>query len=258
MKRILVICCILVPLLGCSPIINCDQSQGADKCTRILFIGNSYTFTNDLPGMFTKLADSGGHTVMTGMAAQGGVTLADHVSSADTQNQIAASKWNYVVLQEQSEIPASEQTRIGTMYPAARTLVQQIERVGAKPVFFLTWAHQDGWPDYGLQDFPAMQFQIDIGYLGIARELSVPIAPVGYAWLLANGQNAQLNLWQADGSHPTEQGTYLAACVFYAVIYRQSPVGLTYKAGLTNETATFLQKISGSTVLDNPAQWNLP
>ena len=71
------------------------------------------------------------------------------------------------------------------------------------------------------------------------------------------GQNSQLDLWQADGSHPTEQGTYLAACVFYAVIFRQSPKGLTYQAGLTKETATFLQQIAGTTVLDNAAQWNL-
>jgi hypothetical protein len=67
-----------------------------------------------------------------------------------------------------------------------------------------------------------------------------------------------LDLWQADGSHPSEQGTYLAACVFYAAIFHQSPEGLSYLAGLTKETPTFLQRIAASTVPDNPAQWNLP
>jgi hypothetical protein len=103
-----------------------------------------------------------------------------------------------------------------------------------------------------------MQFKLDIGYLGIAEELSVPVAPVGYAWLLARNQNPQLDLWQPDGSHPTEIGTYLAACVFYAVIFRQSPKGLTYLATLPTETAQFLQQIAATTVLDDPAQWNLP
>ncbi len=103
-----------------------------------------------------------------------------------------------------------------------------------------------------------MQFQVDIGYLGIAQELSARVAPVGYAWLLAMDQNPQLDLWQADGSHPSVQGTYLAACVFYAVIFRQSPDGLSYQAGLPKNTATFIQKISGSTVLNDPAQWHLP
>jgi hypothetical protein len=143
------------------------------------------------------------------------------------------------------------------MYPSARTLVHQIKGAGATPIFFLTWAHREGLPDFGLQDFQTMQFQIDIGYMRIAQELSAPLAPVGYAWLLALGQNSKMDLWQPDGSHPSVQGTYLAACVFYAVIFRQSPKGLTYQAGLTTETATFLQQIAGTTVLDNPTQWNL-
>jgi hypothetical protein len=258
MKRFLVACCLLLAPLGCSSIKNCVQTQGADSCKRILFIGNSFTFENDLPGMFTKLANSGGHRVETAMIAQGGWTLADHVNSSDTMNQISASKWDYVVLQEQSEIPAFELSRNVRMYPAARTLVRQIDGTGAKPIFFLTWAHRDGLPESSVQDYQTMQFQVDIGTMGIAKELSAMIAPVGYAWLLARGQNPNLELWQSDGSHPSEQGTYLAACVFYAVIYRESPKGLTYQAGLTKETATFLQQISGSTVLDNPAQWGLP
>ncbi len=136
MKRIIITCIILLTALGCSPTINCDNPQQAAACTRILFIGNSFTFENDLPGMFSKLANSGGHRVITGMAAQGGWTLADHVNSSATMNQISASKWDYVVLQEQSEIPAFEQSRAVTMYPAARTLVQQIDETGAKPIFF--------------------------------------------------------------------------------------------------------------------------
>jgi hypothetical protein len=257
MKRILIACCILLVTVGCSPKKNCDQTQEADECTRVLFIGNSYTFTNNLPGMFTKLAHAGGHLVETGMAAQGGWTLADHVNSTTTLNQITSSKWKYVVLQEQSEIPAIQHSRTAIMYPAARVLAGQIEGTSATPIFFLTWAHRNGWPDYGFLDYQTMQFQIDIGYLGIAQELSVPLAPVGYAWLLATGQNSQLDLWQADGSHPSEQGTYLAACVFYAVIFRQSPQGLSYQAGLSNETTTFMQQIAATTVLGNPAQWNL-
>jgi hypothetical protein len=102
-----------------------------------------------------------------------------------------------------------------------------------------------------------MQFQIDRGYLQIAHELSTAVAPVGYAWLLAAGQNPGLTLWQEDGSHPTLQGTYLAACVFYAVIFLQSPVGLSYRADLAKDTVLFLQQIAENTVLNNPADWNL-
>jgi hypothetical protein len=122
----------------------------------------------------------------------------------------------------------------------------------------MTWGHRGGLPDSGLQDFAAAQDQIQLGYMEIANELGVRVAPVGPAWQQAISQNPQLDLWRADGIHPSEDGSYLAACVLYAVIYRQSPEGLRYRAGLSGETAQFLQSIAAIIVLENPASWNLP
>jgi hypothetical protein len=144
------------------------------------------------------------------------------------------------------------------MYPAARSLVQQIRGAGATPVFFITWAHRDGYPQFGMSDYESMQTQIGEGYLAIAEELGAPAAPVGYAWMTARMQDPPLDLWQADGSHPNKEGTYLAACVFYTVFFRESPDGLAYTAGITRETARQLQRIAGETVLNNPEEWNLP
>ena len=237
MKRLLLLCCLLMATCGCSPAMGCSPLESAESCTRILFIGNSYTYVNDLPTMFADLAGAGGHRVETGMAAQGGWTLANHVDSSDTLDKLKSSKWNFVVLQEQSEIPSIKQSQTQDMYPAARTLVRDIRNIGATPIFFVTWAHRDGWPENGLQNYESMQYQIDNGYLGIAQELNAPEAPVGFAWLAVRRQNPQLDLWQDDGSHPNEQGTYLAACVFYSVIFRQSPAGLTFTAQLSKETA---------------------
>jgi hypothetical protein len=144
------------------------------------------------------------------------------------------------------------------MYPAARVLVRRIRADGTTPLFFLTWAHRDGWPEQDLNGYERMQLQITQGYLGIAQELGVGIAPVGEAWRVARRQQPALDLWQADGSHPNEQGSYLAACVFYATIFRQSPEGLTYIADLPKETAHLLQTIAATVVLKNPKRWNLP
>jgi len=231
---------------------------GTGPCTRVLFIGNSYTSVNDLPATFTALAQSGGHNVQARAADEGGWTLADHVNASETSNLLSLGKWDYVVLQEQSQIPSVEQDRTQLMYPAARTLVQQVRAIDAQPIFYLTWAHRDGWPEAGLTTYEAMQAQIDAGYLEIARELNVPVAPAGAAWQAAIQQYPRLSLWQSDNSHPTGQGTYLAACVFYAAIFRQSPVGLSYTAGLSADVAHELQSVAADTVLDNPSQWYLP
>ena len=248
--------------LGCSgctaapaPLRGCD---GATACTRILFIGNSYTYVNDLPTMFARLAEAGGHRVETGMAAVGGATFADQVGSADTHSKLAGSKWTYVVLQEQSEIPSIAQSRAAEMYPNARLLVQRVRNTGATPAFFLTWGHRNGWPENGLGTYASMQAQLDTGYRAIADELKVGVVPVGDAWAAAHAADAGLDLWQPDGSHPTATGTYLAACVFYAAVFHQSPGGLDYTADLAADTAHAIQGTAATQVLDDPMGWTLP
>jgi hypothetical protein len=226
------------------PELVCSAAADNNPCVRVLFIGNSYTYVNDLPGTFARLARSGGHPVRTGMLAEGGWTLADHVQSSQTLETLQAQRWNYVILQEQSEIPAFEQSRTLSMYPAARQLAGEIRAVQAEPVFLQTWAHRDGMPEQGIPDYESMQGFIDAGYRQIARELNVPVIPAGDAWRLALGQKLPVDLWQADGSHPTPAGTYLTACVLYATLYNKSPVGIGYTGGLSRDTALSLQKVA--------------
>jgi len=250
MKRLLILIVFLfLAVSACSPVEKCNGPQSSGTVLRILFIGNSYTFVNDLPGTFAKLACSGGHKVETGMAATGGWTLADHAASSQTLDLLEKQKWDMVVLQEQSEIPAIAAARAQTMYPAARQLVAKIKDVGARPLFFLTWGHRDGLTDFGINNYSDMQAQLDVGYRDIAEKLHVTIAPVGYAWLKQWIQS-HLNLWQDDGSHPNESGTYLAASVFYATLFHQSPAGLSYTGGLTPDTAQYLNAMADDTVVN--------
>ncbi len=237
---------------------GCEVPRTASACTRIFFIGNSYTSVNDLPTMFSNLAWAGGHRVETAVRAPGGWTLLDHSHSSDTNGVIASSKWDIVVLQEQSEIPAVESLRQSFLYPGARDLVPPIRDDGAQPMFFVTWAHRNGSPVNGLPDYLAMQSALDNGYLFIAHEQNAALAPVGPAWASIVNQGGATGLWQDDGSHPTTKGTYLAAAVFYAAVFLQSPVGLKFQAGLSSAEAEQVQKAASDTVLTDPSSWGLP
>ena len=225
--------------------------------TRVLFIGNSLTFFNDLPGMFAELARSGGHEVEVDMSAQGGWTLSKHATSTRTLDKIGQQNWDFVILQEQSVIPSIADERNESMYPAVRLLDSKIGESGAETILFITWGYRDGLPDAGYRDFDDMQAHLHRGYMDIANELGAMVAPVGIAWQNGIVQDPQLGLWQRDGLHPSIEGSYLAACVFYAVIYQQSPEGLTYKAELSEEMAQFLQAIAAQTVLETPGRWNI-
>ena len=250
MKRFLSTVVLILVLCSCSLSTNCGGPQDT-SCTRVLFIGNSYTFVNDLPNTFATLARSGGHKVEVGMSAQGGWTLAQHTELSETLRLLNSTKWNFVILQEQSQIPSVEAARTQEMFPAARDLVQKVNAMGAAPVFFITWAHRDGFPENGM-NYEGMQDQINYGYTQIAQELHVMAAPVGSAWSIAVKEHPELGLWQEDGSHPTGIGTYLAACVFYAVIFHESPPELSYHADLPKETANILQTVASQIALKTP------
>lgn len=233
-------------------------SSAPTTCVRVLFLGNSYTYANDLPGTFAQLARAGGHLVDVAMVAGGGETLAQHASSAESLGKIASGTWTFVVLQEQSETPATSTGASYLMYPAARELAGRARAAGATPIFFMTPAHRDGIPGSATPGYETMQLEVDRSYLAIANELDAPVAPVGFTWFVVRRDHPEIGLWQDDSSHPSTAGTYLAACVFYASIFRQSPEGLAYADGLPDAQASVLRTEAGRNVMDLRAQWGLP
>ena len=227
----------------------CEAASSSDRCTRVLFIGNSYTSVNDLPATFTAIAAVKRRAVYTEMIALGGMRLADHAASPQVLEKIRSGHWNYVVLQEQSQIPSVEQARQEQMFPAARALVTDIRRSGARPVFYATWGHKDGWRDGGLADYAAMQAQVTQAYRTIGEELHAIIAPVGDAWALVVTEQPDIPLWQSDGSHPTVQGTFLAANVLVAAIFHDVPQGLGTRGRIPEGQVNALQTAAARAVL---------
>jgi len=228
---------------------------------RVLFLGNSYTYYNDLPKIFELLSKSGGYDVLSDSVTQGGALLmhfSDTKSNlAITQSEVAAvfneklkTKWDVIVLQEQSQIPSIPEYCEEEMYPMVRELNTKITKTGAQPMLFMTWGYMDGDKENGYATYEDMQEGLRKGYMDIAQELSLPVSPVGLAFLNAKQKDKNIELWDDDGSHPSMEGSYLAACVFYNEIFGESPVNLTYTAGLSEQRASFLQKVAEETVLN--------
>jgi hypothetical protein len=248
---------LVLTLNGCGILDGFQDLTSRDRID-VLFIGNSYTASNGLPDMFEMMAQSGGYRVRVEVVAPGGWTLADHLQSTETLGKIRGNEWEFVVLQEQSVLPSLVEHREREMYPAVRQLHEEIKVVGADTVLFMTWGRRNGFPSEGHPDFTSMQAAIEAGYLRIGNELNVMIAPVGRAWWNAFRNASQLDLWVEDGSHPNRDGTYLATCVLYSVIFRQSPEGNDYTAGLSNDWGIWFQTIATETVTEYYGDWDLP
>ena len=228
------------------------------KAVQVLFVGDSLTYVNDLPGTFRQLAETGGHSINAPMVGTGGETLTEHSLSQAELDKIRSQHWHYVVLQEQSQVPifaSLNYTDSDTgkkfadeMYTAAHQLDAVIHGQGAQTIFFVAWGRDESRAQSMISQHPMsssqMQQYINAAYKNVADSLGGrTIAPVGSAWQTARIRGVPDNaLWDVnDGYHPAIAGTYLAACVFYATIFKESPIGLSYTGGLSQNDASILQ-----------------
>ncbi|MEM8859410.1 MAG: DUF4886 domain-containing protein [Chloroflexota bacterium] len=239
---------------------NVVERVNTDESLDVLFVGNSFTYYNDLPGMFRELAQAGGYNVRVDMVAEGGASLQDHSFSPETLDAIISNRWDYVVLQEQSQVPvfaALDYNNVNSgeffadeMFNGAQGLDAIVQQQGGETVFFVAWGRDE---ERSKTTFPGqpmtsdeMQVYINSAYLKVAEDLGGrEVVPVGSAWQAARKNDvADEFLWTDDGYHPDVAGTYLTACVFYASFFGSTPEGLAYAGGLNEDDALMLQKVA--------------
>lgn len=236
------------------------------------FIGNSYTASNGLPGVYRSvLRDTETYEtrpLRTEAVTPGGEQLHEHVDDLEGGGDVASllgddATWDTVVIQEQSQIPG-----LGESHPeyersvsSAVTLADAAAATGAGIVLFMTWGRRTG-DDYNPQlydDFETMQERLAEGYRGMADRIEaaghpVAVAPVGLAFRAvydtvsvsgtdpATEGTAFWDLYIDDGSHPSSQGTYLAALVIAGTTAGIDPSEIAYRPGsIDGDRATLLR-----------------
>lgn len=181
---------------------------------RILMLGNSLTSAQDMPDILAEL--TGAEVVCH---TRGGARLSEHLNpntrlGARTQAALAKEQWDYVVLQEMSHGPI---TAPGSFFASVERLCRQIRAIGAVPILFATWAYQRGGAkltDKGW-DYDEMAQKLSEAYHKAAQENNALIADVGRRFYKWSDPQA---LYAADGVHPSELGSHIAAETIAAVI----------------------------------------
>jgi hypothetical protein len=231
----------------------------AQTTKKVCFIGNSYIYSNDLPTLISNLATADGNTLVKDQNTIGGYTLESHSTNVTTLNKIAANTWDYVVLQDQSQIPSFPWSQVQTdVLPFAESLCESIRSANtcAIPIFFDTWGRQNGDAQWdSIDTFTEMNQRLYFAYEYMADANSTLLSPVGIAFEhIANdgaGDVTFAQLYTGDESHPTIFGSYLAACVFYEQIFETSSVGNTFLPGGINSTqAVYLQSVAHHVLTD--------
>ena len=227
---------------------NLELARSGRSGVRVLFVGNSLTFKNDLPELVHRLG--GARTpILAGSFTAPGWQLWQFAGDRGLERLLHDVHWDVVVLQEQSQIPSfPADDRAREFTPYVERLADEARRSGAQPLLFVTWAHRTGdRRNFSGDTYAAMQQRVADGYREAAHAASAAVAPVGVAWAKALTRRPQVELWARDGTHPSRAGSYLAACVFYALLTRRSPVGNAYTAGLEQAEARFLQRVAWDT-----------
>jgi hypothetical protein len=227
----------------------------------VLFIGNSHTYTNDLPALVRKLACAAGTKLVTQAVTPGGVGLSEHAADPATLAAIAADAGDFVLLQDQQQRPSFRlEQGDWSSVPSARTLVDAIRsnRAATRPLFFMVWARVAGdtsnCANYPNNYYPLIcTFEGDTravadGYRLYAERTNSELAPVALAWAAvradANAALPPLNLWAADGSHPALPGSYLAAAVIVGTMLDTSTAALPDDGGLDPPVAAYLRTLA--------------
>ena len=207
-----------------------DPQAPAAPGTRVLFIGNSLTYTNDLPEMVRVLAESAGTPLVTGMIAVGGRSLEDHWNDGDVRAAVASRRWDVVVLQQgPSAWPSSREN----LREYTGRWATAIRAAGAEPVVYMPWP--ESWR---MSAFDS----VSLSYRQAAEVASALLVPGGDAWQAAWRRDASLALYGADGFHPSRLGTYVVAVATWARLTGRSPADapsrLQLEAGLLEVDAS--------------------
>ena len=243
------------------------KNIAAQDTLSVLFIGNSYTSANNLPQLVQNLSTSAGKTLNIESNMPGGFPLSSHLNDATTFSKISQGNWDYVILQEQSQIPTIDYYRYNDMYPAMTDLKSVIEQYNpcAKIITYMTWGRRFGGQQCDpsgthcspvFANFNHMQDSLTSAYLEISEQLNIQCAPVGVTWQnILN--DTTLVLHSGDNSHPNIDGSYVAALTIFSSIWKQGTSGLTYTAGLSNQLAQYYQSKSDYTIFNSTTDWNL-
>ncbi|MGV3697983.1 DUF4886 domain-containing protein [Flavobacterium sp.] len=232
----------------------------AQQTRKVLFLGNSYTYANNLPQMISQLAASTGDILIYDSNLIGGYTLEDHFASTVSRNKILSNDWDYVVLQEQSQRPAF-------IIPSAfmggfsnlKTFIGQ-NKPCAQVTSFMTWGYLNGDSQNCASNptactYTGMQNLISDRYMQMSEIFDSEVTPAGAVWKFVKENYPEINLYVPDGSHPSLEGSYLAACCFYTSLFRKDPTLISNNYGLDSGTASIIKNATKSIVFDQMANW---
>lgn len=226
----------------------------------VLFIGNSYTSVNNLPQIIADVTNSAGDVLSFDSSTLGGYSLLQHSMDNVTLSKISAGNWDYVILQGQSQEPILHENDFYEGAENLRDMIKLYNPCGV-PQFYITWGRKNG-DQLNCANIPimctyeGMDDLLKLTYLSVADYLRAEVSPVSVVWRYLRQNFPSLELYQADESHPSQLGSYAAACCFYTTIFKKDPNLITYNYTLNPSDAAIIRNAVKICVFDYMDLWD--
>jgi hypothetical protein len=241
-------------------LIHLGFDSNAQITRNVLFLGNSYTAVNNLPQIIHDIAYTGGDTLNFDGNTPGGFQLINHSNDPTTQSKIMAGGWDYVVMQGQSQEPA---IMFNTFMNGGGTLYNQVKQYNpcAVPMTYMTWGRKNG-DSSNCVDFPevctyeGMDTTLRDRYIILTKSMNGETSPVSVVWHYLRDNYPNIELYQADESHPSQAGSYAAAVCFYTSIFKKDPTLINYNYYLTQADASIIRDAVKALVYDSLQKWD--
>jgi hypothetical protein len=180
---------------------------------RVLFVGNSLTGVNDVPGMVASIGAGLDAPLAVDAVVLPGSSLGDHLAEGSARRRLEADRWDFVVLQQG---PSSRPESRRQLREDVARFAPLIRAAGARPALYMVWAvaSEPEWFD-----------EVHDSYEIAARDIDGLFLPGGEAWRAAWRIDPSLALYSPDGLHPTVAGSYAAALVIAGGLTGRSPIG---------------------------------
>ncbi len=231
----------------------------AQEEVSVLFIGNSFTFMNNMPFMFQDIATSKGKKIHVDTVVEGGKNFEFHSKNPETYEKIKSRKWDYIVIQGQSNELAQPESKVDqNTFPFAKKMVDSIRENSSctQVVLYMTWGYKNGNSKWApIATYDSMQMRIQNQYLRFADLLDARISPVGEVWRNVRKSYTGINLYDPDNQHPSLNGSYLSACTFYASIFGESPYLNESKNEVEPSVRQIIELTASQIVLNRLNEW---
>lgn len=203
--------------------------------TKILFIGNSHTYFNDMPHLLEMFYEQRGKKMEAFMLAHSGMSFEWHMEQYyEIRYNLLYGHFDYCIMQQAAH-----------PFPGLETTIENGERLcglcksgGTAPVFALTWAQKAK---------PENQKKMNEAYEALCAKTGALLSPVGYVWERVRAKYPEIELFYKDGEHASPYGDYLIACCHYRLLTGEAATGLS------NAGIDFLKAAAGERACENKA-----